>query len=147
MKMNDNKINFKTPRTIVGTVMEIAVGILVLVLWVLIIYLSVNATSDTVRLLVVHGIYSTILPPLMMGLCYYPRLFNIPTRNPRAEHYLLTIQLVRIVSILVMLMMIVEAWDIGRPDDARMIGGAETVLGCIITVTVVCYIIRLLRMR
>ena len=145
--MNNNEINFRTPRTVTGTVMEIVVGILVLVLWGIIIYLSVNATADTIRLLVVHGIYSTILPPLMMVLCYHPRLFSIPKRNPRAEHYLLTIQMVRIVSIFVMFIMIASAWGIGRPADAKIIEGIQSVFGCMMTIIVIYYIIRLLRMK
>ena len=40
--MNSTKINFRTPRTTAGTAMEIAVGILVLTMWVLIIYLSLE---------------------------------------------------------------------------------------------------------
>ena len=145
--MNSNKINFRTPRTTAGTAMEIAVGILVLTMWVLIIYLSVNATFDTIRSLVILGIYSTILSPLMLVLCYYPKLFNIPKRNPRAEHYLLTIQMVRIVSIFVMFIMMASAWSIGRPADAKIAEGIQTMFGCAMTASIAYYLFRLLRIR
>ena len=145
--MNDNKINFRTPRTIAGTVMEGVVGVLVLILWVLIICLSRTATHDATQTLVVIGIQSTILAPLMMVLCYFPKTFNIPKRNPRAEHYLLSIQLVRIVCIFVMLIMIALAWMTGRPDDAKTVEGLQAVLVCGLLLTVGYYMFKILRIN
>ena len=145
--MNNNEINFRTPRTVIGTVMEIAVGLLLLTLWVLVIYLSRTAAHDATQTLVILGIQGTVLSPLMMVLCYFPKTFNIPKRHPRAEHYLLTIQLVRIVAIFVMLLLIVSAWMVGRPDDAKTMEVVQAVLGCGLVLTVVYYIVRLIRMR
>lgn len=145
--MNDNNINFRTPRTVAGTVMEVMVGVLVLALWVLIIYLSRTATSDATQTLAVIGIQGTILAPLMMMLCYFPRTFNIPKRNPRVEHYLLTIQMVRIVCIFVMLIMITAAWMTGRPGDAKAAENVQAVFGCGLILAVVYYTIRLVRMK
>ena len=145
--MNNNEINFRTPRTVIGTVMEVAVGVLVLALWVLVIYLSRTAAHDATQTLVILGIQGTVLSPLMMVLCYFPKTFNIPKRHPRAEHYLLTIQLVRIVAIFVMLLLIVSAWMVGRSDDAKTMEVVQAVLGCGLVLTVVYYIVRLIRMR
>ena len=145
--MNNNEINFRTPRTVIGTVMEVAVGVLVLALWLLIIYLSRTATVGVTQTLVTLGIQGTVLSPLMMVLCYFPKTFNIPKRHPRAEHYLLTIQLVRIVAIFVMLLLIVSAWMVGRPDDAKTMEVVQAVLGCGLVLTVVYYTVRLIRMR
>lgn len=145
--MNDNKINFRTPRTVAGTVMEAVVGVLLLAMWVLIIYLSVNAPSDATRTMIILGIQGTVLVPLMMVLCYFPKTFNIPKRNPRVEHYLLTIHLVRVVSIFVILMMIASVWKEGRPADTKAMEGVLTALGCAMTLTVIYYIVRLIRMK
>ena len=145
--MNDNKINFRTPRTVAGTVMEVVVGVLVLALWVLIIYLSRTAPADATQTLVVIGIQSTILAPLMMALCYFPKTFNVPKRNPRAEHYLLTIQMVRVVCIFVMLIMIASSWMTGRPGDAKVAESMQAVFGCGLILAVVYYLVRLIRLK
>lgn len=145
--MNNNEINFRTPRTVAGTVMEIIVGILVLAMWVLIVYFSRGAEADTVKLLVFHGLFCTVLPSLMMVACYFPKSFNIPKRHPRAEHYILSIQLVRLCCIVMMPVLIAETWGMGKPDDMGTVEWVQLVLGCIMILVFIYYIVRILLIK
>ncbi|MBR1687090.1 MAG: hypothetical protein IJ710_00970 [Prevotella sp.] len=101
--MNDNKIGFKTPHTVEGRVFEVATAVLLLALWLLSIWAIRHAGAD-VATVVSQSLIATILAPVMLLLCYAPKTFNIPVRNPRAEHYLLIIRLIRIITILTVLM-------------------------------------------
>ena len=142
--MNDNKINFKTPRTKVGTAMEITVVALILLLWGIIIHLARTATFEVTRVLITHGFICTIMSAVMMVLCYFPKTFNIPKRNPRAEHYLMTIELVRIVCILAILIEMASAWAIARQ---KAMGSTIAVLSIVLLLVVIFYIIRLARLK
>ena len=145
--MNNNEINFRTPRTVAGTVMEIIVGILVLVMWVFIVYFSQGAEADTVKGLIFHGLLGTILPFLMMVACYFPKSFNIPKRHPRAEHYILSIQLVRLCCIVIMPVLIAETWGMGKPANMETVEGVQLVFGCIIILIFIYYMVRILLIK
>ena len=145
--MNNNEINFRTPRTMVGNAMELAVVILVIVLWIVTIFLFKGATSDMIQALIWHGLFCTFLPFLMMVLCYFPKTFNMPTRRPRAEHYMLTVRLIRVCCIIMMPILIAATWKMGRPADKEAMDGVQVIFGCIMTMAIGYYIFRFIRIR
>lgn len=145
--MNDNKINFKTPRTKVGTAMEITVVALILLLWGFIIHLGRTATFEVTRVLITHGFICTIMSAVMMVLCYFPKTFNIPKRNPRAEHYMITVELIRIVCILVILLEIASTWAIARSDNEKAMGNMIAILSITLLLVVAFYIVRIVRLK
>lgn len=145
--MNNNEINFRTPRTMVGTAMEIVVAMLVIAMWTMAIYLFQGAAADTIQALIWHSLFCTFLPFLMLVSCYFPKTFSMPVRRPRAEHYLLTVEMIRVCCIALMPILLAATWKIGRPDDAKAAEGMQAVFGLVITLIVAYYIVRLIRMR
>ena len=145
--MNNNEINFRTPRTIVGTAMELAVAIQVIVMWGVTFWLFRGATSDLILSLICHGIVCTAIPLLMMVLCYFPKTFNMPVRRPRVEHYMLTVQLIRVCCIIIMPILIAATWKLGRPADQEAMDGVQAIFGCMVTLAVGYYMFRFIRMR
>ena len=139
--MNDNKINFKTPRTKVGTIVEIAVGALILIMWGLIIHWMKSATPDDTKILIITGAEGTIIPAGMLALCYFPKTFNFPTKiEPKPIHYLLSINMVRLTSIYVALIHITSAWSVARPDN-EIASKATMVLCGILVITAILFLI------
>ena len=139
--MNDNKINFKTPRTKVGTMVEIAVVALILIMWGLIIHWTKSATPDDTKILIITGAEGTIIPAGMLALCYFPKTFNFPSQiEPKPIHYLLSIYMVRLTSIYVILIHITSAWSVARPNN-EIASKATMVLCGMLVITAILFLI------
>ena len=145
--MNNNNINFRPSRTVAGTIMEIVVAAQILVLWMLVLYLSQSDTACPALSLVRYSLFDTVLAVAMMVCCYFPKTFNMPVRHSRAEHYMVTIQMIRVCSISMMPIFIAEIWEMARPADAKVTEGVQLAFGCVLILAVVYYLVKLFRMK
>lgn len=104
--MNDNKLNFTVNRTTGGTICEVVTAVLAVVLWGLAIYAIRRHPGDDSPILV-HAVAMTTIPLMMLLLAYFPRTFNVPD-NAKPMHYVLTVWLLRVISVELVLMGIVD---------------------------------------
>lgn len=103
--MNNNSINYRTPRTVVGTVCEIFAAVVIVLSVVLSIVMVTQHHHAGSAMLIQSGVmaFSTAL---MLFLAYCPSTFNIPDDSP-AEVFDVTVLLLRVISILSALLSLV----------------------------------------
>jgi len=110
--MNDNPINYVTPRTKAGTIVEIVCAVLMLIIWIATAVAVAREDRIDSTALFGNAAFFTIIVALLLFLCYKPKTFNVP-EVPTERHYHLTVWCVRVVSVeMSMLFLVIQLQEI-----------------------------------
>lgn len=134
---NDNWPPIKVTRTTEGTVFEIAIAMLNIIMWgmIALIWMQLpelipthfnlagrpDAYGDKIMILVVGGL-GTVTSVAMCFCAYHPEsTVNLPVRISNAAQLALVVRMVRIIGVLISLMFISIVWNIGGCATAGLL--------------------------
>lgn len=141
--MNDNKIGYVTQRNKEAKVMELVAAVIILITWALAITVVIEQVPNGTMALGYTAL-DTVLTALIMWSVYKPTLLNINVRNPKWEHYDLTVRFTRVVAILVALLMMGTVLTFLVP---RLASGLMAVCGTLVTIALIVYLIKFYRVK
>lgn len=137
--MNNNSINFQTPRTRLGTICELSCGIMLL-LSLALSFVVLNNNPEAGKAMIMQSFITACSVALVLFFAYLPHTFNIPDDSP-AEAFWATIRLLRIVALLS------SALSLGITLTALFGAKPDVLVAAFIIVIVAALVWYLLKMR
>ena len=96
--MNNNSINFQTPRTRLGTICEISCGVIML-LAIILSFVVLDKNPQAGKAMIAQSLISAFSVGIVLFFAYLPHTFNIPDDSP-ASVFLATIRMIRIIALM-----------------------------------------------
>jgi len=141
--MNDNKIGYVTQRTTKAKLIELICAVLVIAMWVMMVVGFIQE-KKLGALMLLEAFLGTMGTGMMLYLAYCPNTFNLP-KQPKAEHYTLTVWLLRVMALIsALLIVLVDLTLLGLTGKQTIQWLIFTLIGVMVSITV-WYVVKMKR--